>query len=377
MSLKCKIQFDNNISNTTLEDVSNKSKKSRRRSKRRSLLSETELPAAKKDRPTVSNSSSSGMIKSMWEHAVTFMRGALDTILFDRSKAEPAVVTTPITNDECQHHGSPDPVVTQSPASGGETTKLLKSARTGHLKQTPPTPDTYSISRTPQELIKCSSIRHPALQRYYAESPESLVQNTKSFSFLLRERAQVAANGLNSIPELETSMPESGTSIPELETCVATPIHQKVSESQSSSIPAPPPLPPLAPVPPPPPPATPTLLEIDGQAPPPDKYSVALHSMQSRLQKRIKNRGVAVDSEKHKVTDTNLKVILSHITNLLYNIILHVLAYYMEDNFAVIIKLYTSLSHCFFLRIKISHSASLRRNPQIFCPSKFPCKWYL
>ena len=73
----------------------------------------------------------------------------------------------------------------------------------GCLKQTP-TLSTYS-----QELIKCSSIRHPALRRYYAESPESLVQNTKSFSFLLRERA----DGLNFIPELETSIPESGTFI--------------------------------------------------------------------------------------------------------------------------------------------------------------------
>ena len=310
MTLKSKLQFDDNISNTTLEDVSNKSKKSRRRSKRRSQLSENELPTTKKDRPTVNNNPSSSMIKSMWEHAVTFMRGALDTILFDRSKAESAVVTTPITND--QHHGSPDPVVTQSPASDGETTKPTGR---GHLKQTPPTPGTYSISRTPQELIKCSSIRHPALQRYYAESPESLVQNTKSFSFLLRERAKVAAIGLNSIPELETSIPESGTSIPEIESCVATPIHQKVPETPSSNIPAPPPLPPVAPIPPPPPPATPTLLETDGQAVAPDKYTVALHSMQHRLQKRIKNRGVAaVDNEKHKVTDTSVKVIpLIHI----------------------------------------------------------------
>ena len=119
ISLKNKIQFDDNISDTTLEDVvsledvSNKSKESRRRSKRCSQLSEKELPAAKKDRLTVSNNPYSSMIKSMWDHAVTFLRGALDTILFDRSKAEPAVVTTPITND--QHHGSPDPVVTQSP----------------------------------------------------------------------------------------------------------------------------------------------------------------------------------------------------------------------------------------------------------------------
>ena len=300
MTLKNKLQFDDNISNTTLEDVSNKAKKSRKRSKRRSILSENELPAAKKERPAVNPSSS--MIKSMWENAVTFMRGALDTILFDRSKAGPAVVITPSTNVEsCQHHGSPDPIVTQSPASDGEA-KLTES---GRLKQTPPTPGTYSISRTPQELIKCSSIRHPALQRYYAESPESLVQNTKSFSFLLRERAKVAAIGLNSIPELESSVPESESSIPGIDNCIATPIHQKVPES---NIPAPPPLPPVAPVPPPPPPATPTLLEADGQAPP-DKYSLALHSMQSRLQKRIKNRGVAaVDNEKHKATDTSVKV---------------------------------------------------------------------
>lgn len=307
MTLKSKLQFDDNVSNTTLEDVSNKARKSRRRSKRRSIVSENELPAAKKDRLAVGNNPSSSMIKSMWEHAVTFMRGALDTILFDRSKAEPAVVTTPSTNDEvCRHHGSPDPVVTQSPASDGEITKLTGS---GHLTQTPPTPGTYSISRTPQELIKCPSIRHPALQRYYAESPESLVQNTKSFSFLLRERAKVAAIGLNSIPELETSMPESGASIPGIDTCVATPNHQKVPGSQSSNIPAPPPLPPVAPAPPPP--ATPTLLESDGQAPPPGKYTVALYSMQSRLQKRIKNRGVAaVDNERHKATDTSVKVIM-------------------------------------------------------------------
>ena len=309
MTLKSKLQFDDNISNTTLEDVSNKAKRSRRRSKRRSIVSD-ELPAAKKNRPTVGNNPSSSMIKSMWEHAVTFMRGALDTILFDRSKAEPAVVTMPSTNDEvCQHCGSPDPIVTQSPASDGETTKLTGS---GLFKQTPPTP-AYSISRTPQELIKCPSIRHPALQRYYAESPESLVQNTKSFSFLLQERAKVAAIGLNSIPELETSIPESGNSIPGIDTCVATPIHQKVPES---NIPAPPPLPPVVPVPPPPPPATPTLLESDGQAPPPGKYTVALYSMQSRLQKRIKNRGVAaVDTEKHKATDTSMKVIKCHVIN--------------------------------------------------------------
>ena len=29
-----------------------------------------------------------------------------------------------------------------------------------------------------------------------------------------------------------------------------------------------------------------------------------------------------------------------------------------------------SLSYCFFSRIKISHSPSLQRNPQILCPSK-------
>ena len=175
----------------------------------------------------------------------------------------------------------------------------------GCLKQTP-TPGTYS-----QELIKCSSIRHPALQRYYAENPESLVQNTKSFSFLLRERS----GGLNFIPEVETSIPESQTFI---QSCVATPIHQKVPEAQSSNIVAPPPLPPVAPVPPPPSLATSTLLESDGQAPT-DKYTVALHSMENKLQKRIKNRGVvAVDNEKHRPTDTTVKVIMSRIINLLY-----------------------------------------------------------
>ena len=301
-SLKSKLQFDDNISNTTLEDVSNKSKRSRRRSKRRSLLTEAELPAAKKERPAVNNSS---LIKSMWDHAVTFVRGALDVILFDRSKAESAVVTSPITSDEVfQHLGSPDPVVTQPPASDGKTTEVLKSTGIDELKQTPPTPGTYSISRTPQELIKCaSSIKHPALQRYYEESPESLVQNTKSFSFLLRERAKVASNGLNSIPELDFSMPELETSSPVVETGLATPIHQK---PQSSNIPAPPPLPPIAPAPPPP--ATPTVLESDRQAPPPDKYTIALHSMQNRLQKRIKNRGVAEGNEKHKASEASMKV---------------------------------------------------------------------
>ena len=247
------------------------------------------------------------MIKSMWDHAVTFVRGALD-IMFDRSKAESAVVTSPVTSDElCQHLGSPNPVVTQSPASDGKTTEVLKSAGIGDFKQTPPTPGTYSISRTPQELIKCaSSIKHPALRRYYEESPESLVQNTKSFSFLLQERAKVASNGLNSIPELDFSMPELETSTPVVDTCLATPIHQKPPEYQSSNIPAPPPLPPVAPVPPPP--ATPTLLEKDRQAPPPDKYTIALHSMQSRLQKRIKSRGVAEGSENHKASDASVKV---------------------------------------------------------------------
>ena len=84
------------VTDTTLEDVSNKSKESRRRSKRCLQLSEKELPAAKKDRPTVSNNPYSSMIKSMWDHAVTFLKEALDTTLFDQSKVEPAVVTTPI-----------------------------------------------------------------------------------------------------------------------------------------------------------------------------------------------------------------------------------------------------------------------------------------
>ena len=266
---------------------------SRRRSKRRSLLSDTELPTAKKDRPTVSNQSSS-MIKSMWEHAVTFMRGALDSILFDRSKAD-RVVTTPITSEVVHpQQGSPDPVVDQSPASDGET-KLVTSTKSDSLKQTPPTPGTYSISRTPQELIKCASLKHPALKRYYEESPESLAQNTKSFSFLLQERAKVAADGLNSIPELETS--------------VSTPTHQKQPELQQSLIPAPPPLPPVIPIPPPPP-ATPTLLEFDKHAPTPDKYTMALHSMQNRLQKRIKNRRVTEENGKQKATDTSMKVII-------------------------------------------------------------------
>ena len=290
ISVKSKLKYDDNVTNSTLGDVTNKSKRSRRRSKRHSLLSETELPPAKKERPVTTNSSS-GMIKSMWEHAVTFMRGALDTILFDRSKAG-AVVTTPTTDEVCQQQGSPDPVVTQSPASDGET-KLVISSGTDCRKQTPPTPGTYSISRTPKELIKCSSIRHSALRRYYEESPESLVQNTKSFSFLLQERAKTAANGLNSIPELKVS--------------TSTPTHLKSPESQLSAIPAPPPLPPVVPIPPPPPPATPTLLQAKGQAPFSDKYTIALHSMQNRLQKRIKNRGVAAEHEKQKA-DTSMKV---------------------------------------------------------------------
>lgn len=240
------------------------------------------------------NNSSSGMIKSMWEHAVTFMRGALDSILFDRSKAG-AVVTTPTTTDGvCWQQGSPDPVITQSPASDGKTKFPISSGADCH-KQTPPTPGTYSISRTPKELIKCSSIKHSALRRYYEESPESLVQNTKSFSFLLQERAKTAANGLNSIPDLEVS--------------TSTPIHQKSPESQPSAVPAPPPLPPVVPIPPPPPPATPTLLESEGQAPPSDKYALALHSMQNRLQKRIKNRGVAAERDKQK-DDTSVKVMV-------------------------------------------------------------------
>ena len=226
---------------------------------------------------------------------MTFMRGALDTILFDRSKAA-SVITTPITNDEVhQQQGSPDPVSIQLPASGG------KASETDCVKQTPPTPGTYSISCTPHELKFPSSIKHPALKRYYEESPESLVQNTKSFSFLLRERAKVAANGLNSIPELEDAT-------------ISTPTHQQLTESLSvvpiqSIIPAPPPLPPVVPIPPPPPPATPTLIENDGLAPPSDKYTVALHSMQNRLQKRIKNRGgVAIEDKKQTNNDVSVKV---------------------------------------------------------------------
>lgn len=256
------------------------------------MLSEAELPGAKKDCPTVNNTSSS-MIKSMWEHAVTFMRGALDAIMFDRSKAG-SVVTTPITSDGVCQQGSPDPVFTQPPASEAKVvTYSDDSSGTDCLKQTPPTPGTCSISCTP--LKHPLSIKHPALKRYYEESPESLVQNTKSFSFLLKERAKVAADGLNSIPELETS--------------ITTPTHQKLPESQSSVVPAPPPLPPVVPTPPPLPPATPTLMESDGLAPPSDKYTVVLHSIQNRLQKRIKNRGVAVENEEQKATDVSVKVL--------------------------------------------------------------------
>lgn len=290
------------MNSSTLGDVTNKSKRSRRRSKRHSLLSEAEKPPAKRERSVVNNQSSS-MIKSMWEHAVTFMRGALDAILFDRSKAE-SVVTTPITGDGVyQQQGTPDPVIIQSPASGGGSKSVI-SCGTDCRKQTPPTPGTYSISRTPKELIKCSSLKHPALRRYYEESPEALVQNTKSFSFLLQERAKVAATGLNSIPELEISIPELQVSIPELEVSVSTPTHQKLSESQTPAIPAPPPLPPVAPIPP----ATPTLPDAEGRAPPSDKYTIALHSMQNRLQRRIKNKGVAAGQEKQKAADTSVKV---------------------------------------------------------------------
>ena len=122
------------------------------------------------------------------------MRGALDAIMFDRTKAG-SVATTPIINDGVCQQGSPDPVFTQPTASDDGAKVVMAS---DNLKQTPPTPGTCSVSGTP--LKYPLSIKHPALKRYYEESPESLVQNTKSFSFLLKERAKAVANGLNSIP---------------------------------------------------------------------------------------------------------------------------------------------------------------------------------
>lgn len=47
-----------------------------------------------------------------------------------------------------------------------------------------------------------------ALRRYYEESPQALVQNTKSFSFLLQGRAKFAINDFNSIPKFEISIAE-------------------------------------------------------------------------------------------------------------------------------------------------------------------------
>jgi len=241
----------------------------------------------------------------MWEHAVTFMRGALDALLFDKSKAGPVVTSEGV----CQQ-GSPDPLIVESPASINEAALVTSPPHvimpchvtitppTTNLfgyQQTPPTPGTCSMSRTPQEINRYANIKHPALKRYYQESPESMVQNTKSFSSLLKERAKAADSGLNSIPELGTSIP--------------TPTHQKQLQCQSSLIPAPPPLPPVAPAPPPLlfTAATLTSSDVDGQAPPPGKYSAALHNMQNRLQKRIIAKPVAGGNVKQK-TDVNVKV---------------------------------------------------------------------
>ena len=291
----------------TLEDVSNKSTgKSRKRRKRSSLLHEAELPSAKKDCPTTGNNTSS-TIRSMWEHAVTFMRGALDAILFDRSKAGPVMTST---TEGVDQQASPDLLIAKSPASANEAAIVTSpphvmaschititppSTNLFGYQQTPPTPGTYSISRTPQEINRYANIKHPALKRYYQDSPESMVQNTKSFSSLLQERAKAANSGLNSIPDLGSS--------------VSTPTHQKQLQCQSSLIPAPPPLPPVAPAPPPLPNAAAKLTpsEVDGQAPPPGKYSAVLHNMQNRLQKRIKAKPVAGGHVKQK-TDVNIKV---------------------------------------------------------------------
>jgi len=236
---------------------------------------------------------------------VTFMRGALDAILFDRSKAGP-VVTSTTTEGVCQQ-GSPDPLITESPASINEAAIVTSPPHvmtpchvtitppTTNLfsyQQTPPTPGTYSIACTPQEINRFPNIKHPALKCYYQDSPESMAHNAKSFSSLLKERAKAANSGLNSIPELGSS--------------VTTPMHHKQLQCQSSLIPAPPPLPPVAPNPPPLPcsAATPTTSEVDGQS---GKYSAALHNMQNRLQKRIKAKPVAGGNVKQQ-TDVNMKV---------------------------------------------------------------------
>jgi len=205
---------------------------------------------------------------------------------------------------------SPDLLITESPASANEAdivtspphikmschvTITPPTTNLFNYQQTPPTPGTYSISRTPQEINRYTTIKHPALKRYYQDSPESMVQNAKSFSSLLQERAKAANTGLNSIPELEA--------------LISTPTHQQQLRCQSSLIPAPPPLPPIAPAPPPLPPAatTPIPSEVDGLAKPPGKYSAALHSMQNRLQKRIKAKPVAEGNVKQQ-TDVNVKV---------------------------------------------------------------------
>lgn len=57
-----------------------------------------------------------------------------------------------------QQQGSLDSVITQSPTSSDKTIFVISSGT-----DTPPTPSTCSISHTPKELIKCSSLKHPVL----------------------------------------------------------------------------------------------------------------------------------------------------------------------------------------------------------------------